>query len=160
MMKISCGDKSISKIRKEISNTDTKDNTISYLVKNGLGDYEVIIVGCGERFPTNGRALPNGTKRVFINISSNRPIFVNSDDQFFDGVGWGSLSEKPENINNLVQIWPKHVLNDEGPKDDGFSKDEALKLADDEFIEMMEQLTHRKLNSTQVAVLIHLLEKQ
>lgn len=143
-----------------LSNRGEKESVIHYMVKNSKGDYEVITVGRGERFPTNGMALPEGTKRVFINISHNTPILLNADDEFFDRGNWFPLSEKPENINNLVQIWPEQVLNDEGPKDDGFSKDEALKLADDEFIEMMEQLTHRKLNSTQVAVLIHLLEKQ
>lgn len=160
--------RSISKASDEMSNQE-------FISKNENGKYVLIVVQQGQMFPTNGIAIPNGTNAVTKHIITGEVTFWrNSLESYFGSSvtnGSWQVNAEYQNGDDIEILWEREGfvypelggLDPEPPVDNGPvgpDLNTALEFADNEFIYLLEGLTHKRLSGIQKRIIKNILNNQ
>lgn len=151
------------------------ENDISeYLVKDPNNQYRIVQCWPGEVVKETSIKLPKGTDQVYLNgITGNYSFWRNGTEYFHHQLEeWKKLSCLGRFQDHMELVWDRYrpvgsfyALADFSEWDSKVVEDfdlnsvapESVEVADSEFIQLLELITHKKLSDTHKNILCNIL---
>lgn len=163
-------------------NTQVKESALlesdisEYLVKDANNQHRIVRCWPGEGVKETSIKLPKGTNQVYLNgITGNYSFWRNGAEYFHHELEqWKKLSCLGRFQDHMQLIWDRyrpvgsfHALADFSEWDSKVIEDfdlnsvapESVEVADSEFIQFLELITHKKLSDTHKNILCNILNK-
>lgn len=164
-------------MNKQFKESDLLVSDISeYLVKDANNQHRIVRCLPRDDVKKSALKLPKGTDQVYLSsITGNYSFWRNGTEYFHLQLEeWKKLSFLGHFHDNMKLIWDRYrPVNDFTPKDFGAVSDwdskviedfdlnsvapESVEVADSEFIQLLELITHKKLSDTHKNILCNIL---